>query len=373
MRFRIAEDDAALAGAAAALLAKEATAREIRAGWPGGDTGRVDAVWRRLAAIGALGTLVPDSADGPGSGLGLGLDENALVPLLVELGRSGLPVPAVETVAVGAPLLAAAGSPHLAEVLAGRLLLTASLDGSGLVPFGQRAPLLVLRADDGLRLYERGELALEPVESTDGSRASARLLRPPDGGGQLLCTAPEELERAWQRGVLGTAALLVGLAERMIELTVDHVQQRRQFGAPVGSFQAVQHALADAHLAVRFARPAVLAAAWSQASSGTAAEAASETAAGADAAVVTSMAKVLASDAARLVARTAIQCHGAIGCTTEYDLHLYAKRAWALAAAWGGPAAHRELIARHLHLPTVEMIRDRIEQGAGFGPGRGPL
>jgi alkylation response protein AidB-like acyl-CoA dehydrogenase len=357
MRFRIADDDAALAGAVAALLAKQATAREIRAGWPGGDPGRVDAVWRGIAGIGALGTLVPEAAGGPAHGLGLGLDENALAPLLIELGRSGLPVPAAETIAVGAPLLAAAGSPLLAEVLSGRLLLTVSLDGpaDGPVPFGQRADLLALRVGEELRLYRRGELELEPVASVDGSRGLARIRAVPVGAGTLLGAGPAAVDRARQRGVLGTAALLVGLAERMVELTVDHVRQRRQFGAPVGSFQAVQHALADAAVAVRFARPAVLAAAWSQASgAGTGAEAQTEDEPAVrdepGAAVATSLAKVLASDAARLVARTAIQCHGAIGYTTEYDLHLYAKRAWALAAAWGGPADHRELIARHLGL-----------------------
>jgi alkylation response protein AidB-like acyl-CoA dehydrogenase len=63
------------------------------------------------------------------------------------------------------------------------------------------------------------------------------------------------------------------------------------------------------------------------------------------------LAKALASEAATAVARTAIQCHGAIAYTTEYDLHLYAKRAWALAAEWGSAAWHRARIAEHLGLP----------------------
>ena len=107
----------------------------------------------------------------------------------------------------------------------------------------------------------------------------------------------------------------------MLELTVGYVRQREQFGAPIGSFQAIKHALANALVAVEFARPMVLAAAWYQA------------AGAAEAAAQVSAAKVLASDAARLVARTAIQCHGAIGYTTEYELHLFAKRAWALIPA----------------------------------------
>ena len=355
MRFRTAEDDAALAQAVAELLAKEASPEVVRAGWPGGPAERVDAVWRKLAEMGVTATLVPEAAAAPGPGpghergpvrghepghdLGLGLDENALPPLLRELGRSALPVPVVETVAVGAPLLAAAAAPQLDGVLAGRLLLTASLsaDATAPVPFAERADLFVLRAGASLRLYERGELRLDPVASVDGSRALARVTAPA-AGGLLLAEGAAAVDRAWQRGVLGTAALLVGLSERMVELTVGYVRQRHQFGAPVGSFQAVKHALADAHLAVRFAAPAVLAAGSAQA--------------GGDprAAVATSLAKVLASDAARLVARTAVQCHGAIGYTTEYDLHLYAKRAWALAAAWGDPTDHRDLLAHALAL-----------------------
>lgn len=99
MRFAVAEHDAALAEAAGEVLTKQAGAEQIRAGWPGGRTEGVDAVWRTLAGVGVTGALVPENADG----VGLGLDENALAPLMEAFGRSGLPVPAAETVAVGAP------------------------------------------------------------------------------------------------------------------------------------------------------------------------------------------------------------------------------------------------------------------------------
>ena len=182
--------------------------------------------------------------------------------------------------------------------------------------------------------FGRDDLDLVPEATVDGSRLLSRVTRA--RGGTVLTDDPAVTEAAWQRGVLGTSALLTGLALRMLELTVGYVKQREQFGVPVGSFQAVKHALAGALVAVEFARPVVLAAAWAQA------------AGAADAARQTSAAKVLATDAALLVARTAIQCHGALGYTTEYDLHLFAKRVWALAPAWGDPAAHRALIADSL-------------------------
>ncbi len=295
-------------------------------------------VWRGLADIGLTGALVS------GESAGLGLDENALPPVLARIGYSGLPVPAVETVAVAAPLLAAAGHPALADVLSGRALVTANLDAAaaaGLpVSFMMVADFVLLRAGGELRLYERGQIDAAAVPSVDGSRQLARLRDVPRGGTALA--AGPVAAAAWQRGVLGTAAMLVGLADRMLSMTVGYVADRRQFGVPVGSFQAVKHRLADAFLAVEFARPAVLAAGWAQA------------AAAVDAAEQTSLAKVLASDAASVVSRAAIQCHGAIGYTTEYDLHLFAKRAWALAASWGSAGWHRRRLAAAFGLAKEE-------------------
>ncbi|WEH12919.1 acyl-CoA dehydrogenase family protein [Streptomyces sp. VNUA24] len=344
MRFAVAEQDTALAEAAGEVLAKQAGPDRIRAGWPGGRTDQVDTVWRTLAGVGVTAVLVPESADG------LGLDENALPPLMEALGRSGLPVPAAETVAVGAPLLAAAGARALPDVLAGSATLTVSLVPGAPVPFAAHADLIAVASEDRLLLYRRDEVRVEPVGSVDGSRALARVTAPA-GSGLPLAEGADALAAARWRGVLATSGLLVGLSRRMLDLTVGYVGQRHQFGVPVGSFQAVKHALADAELAVRFARPAVLAAGWAQAAGDP------------GAAVRTAMAKVLASDAARAVARTAIQCHGAMGYTTEYDLHLYAKRAWALAADWGGPAEHREFIARRLGLAGAT---DGIGEGAGL-------
>lgn len=332
MRFALSEAAQALREATSSVLAAEVTPAAIRAGWaPGGSGGLAGDAWRKLAAIGVAGTLVPPERGG------LGLDETCLVPALEEVGRSGLPGPAAETIGVAAPLLAA--GPHLEGVLAGEVTVAAQLTSSTLVPYGQTAGLIVLRVGEALRGYERDALALEPCATTDGSRGAARLAAaPPAAAGTLLADDPAVIDAAWRRGVLGTAALLNGLSLRMLDLTVGYVKGREQFGKPVGSFQAIKHALASALVAVEFARPAALSAAW--------AHARGEAGAGAQC----SMAKVLAADAAGLVTRTAIQCHGAIGYTTEYDLHLYAKRAWALIPGWGTPQWHRARLAEHLEV-----------------------
>jgi len=307
MRFALDDEAAALRDAAREVLAAEQDR---------------DAAWNKLVAVGAVGTLVPEDRGG------LGLDENALVPLLEEIGYRGLAVPAVETIAVAAPLLDSVPDSMIAALL----------DDGNLLPFGQIAPLALLRRGPALRLYAQEELNLEPCVTVDDGRAMSRVLGA--GGvagvgnyGTELTRDPAVIEGAWQRGVLGTAAVLTGLTRRMLDMTVAYVRGREQFGVPVGSFQAIKHALADALVAIEFARPLVLAAGWAQASGA------------ADANVLTSAAKARASDVARRVARTAIQCHGAMGYTTEYELHVFVKRAWALAPAWGDAAGHRALIA----------------------------
>jgi alkylation response protein AidB-like acyl-CoA dehydrogenase len=337
MQFEVGQDAAALREAADAVLSGRATSAVVRAGWAAWAPAEVRSIWRALADIGVVGALVPEAAGG------LGLDQNSLPPVAERLGNCALPAPAVETLAVAAPLLAAAGHPALPEVLSGAALVTAQLamtmSPGLLVPFGSVAEYVLLRADDGgLRLFERGELDFEPVPAVDASRQLARLLTRPGGGAVLAGPADPQAEAAWQRGVLGTAAALVGLADRMLSMTVGYVKNRSQFGVPVGSFQAIKHRLADALVSVEFARPAVLAAGWAQADGV------------ADEAEQTSVAKVLASDAAAAVAGAAIQCHGAMGYTTEYDLHLYAKRAWALARSWGSADWHRHRLAQALGL-----------------------
>jgi alkylation response protein AidB-like acyl-CoA dehydrogenase len=149
---------------------------------------------------------------------------------------------------------------------------------------------------------------------------------------------PAAVEDAADRGAWGAAAQLVGLGQRMLDLTVAYVSEREQFGVPIGSFQAVKHQLADALRDLAFARPAVYRAAHSLATRSP------------DRRRDVSMAKALASDAARGVGRAALQCHGAIGYTVEHDLHLYLKRTWALAVAWGDASWHRDRVGAAIGL-----------------------
>ncbi len=172
---------------------------------------------------------------------------------------------------------------------------------------------------------------LTPVDTVDRARRAATVNWQP-APETLVTDDPAAVDLAFDRGAFGAAALLVGLGQRMLDLTVGYVVERQQFGVSIGSFQAVKHHLADALKELAFARPAVYRAAHSLAT-------------GADTRTRdVSMAKAMASDAAWLVGRQALQCHGAIGYTVEHDLQLYLKRTWALAKAWGDPAWHRDRV-----------------------------
>jgi alkylation response protein AidB-like acyl-CoA dehydrogenase len=132
------------------------------------------------------------------------------------------------------------------------------------------------------------------------------------------------------------AAEQVGGAQCCLDITVDHVRSRVQFGRPIGSFQAVQHRCADMLLEVESARSAAMYAAL-----------AAESAPG-DLPAAAAMAKATCSDAYAFVAAETIHLHGGVGFTWDHDAHLYFKRAKSSRLLFGDPNHHREQLARHI-------------------------
>jgi alkylation response protein AidB-like acyl-CoA dehydrogenase len=319
VRFAFSDEQLAMRDAVRAFLEKECPPKVVRDAWTN-DTGR-SGLWPRLGELGVLGVLAPE-ADG-----GFGGDELDLVLLLEETGRAALPEPVVEHAAVAIPLL---DGTRAAAAASGDITVTV-LPPSGLAPYADTADLVLV--DGGL--VETGALQLREHESVDRSRRLFAINRPP------TWTDGDALNRA----ALGLAAQLVGLAGHMLTTTVEYAKERHQFGVPIGSFQAVKHHLADVALALEFARPLVYRAAWSVARRD------------ADRSMHVGMAKARASEAALRSGRVALQVHGAIGYTTEYDLHLWMKRAWALAASWGDAAWHDDRVGRAIldaHTPPEE-------------------
>jgi alkylation response protein AidB-like acyl-CoA dehydrogenase len=138
-------------------------------------------------------------------------------------------------------------------------------------------------------------------------------------------------------GAAARALQMAGAARRVLEITVHYVSNRRQFGRAVGSFQAIQHKLADMALMLQGARHTAYRAAW-------------ELSEGRPAARETAIAKIAMNEALSRICSMAHQAHGAIGFTWEYDLHLYTRRAIAWRAEFGDTPSHRETLAAEMGL-----------------------
>jgi alkylation response protein AidB-like acyl-CoA dehydrogenase len=331
MRLGFTDDQTALRDGVRELLADRCPPAVLRS-VGAGEIAEAQRLWRRLADAGLLGALVPEASGG------LGLDLVDVVLCLEETGRVAAPLPVVESAVVAAALLP--GADELGALAAGELRVTAALDGSGLAPWVPFCDAVLLGdgGDGGqVRLVPVASCAVRPGAAVDPARPVS-VVRAPARAGTRVDADPERVAAARRAGAVATAAQLAGLADRMLRMTVDYVKGRQQFGVPVGSFQAVKHRLADGLEAVELARPMVYAAAWSHARGVATADR--------DAAA----AKVRAGEAAGQVARAALQSHGAMGYTQEYDLHLWLTRTWALQAAWGHQQPLRDVVAEAIGL-----------------------
>ncbi|MDX6197132.1 MAG: hypothetical protein QOJ79_283 [Actinomycetota bacterium] len=270
-------------------------------------------IWKRVATeLGLTGLAVPEAQGGSGATFA------DLAVVLEEAGRSLLRAPLLST-AVAAVVLADAGADDL---------LPGLLDGSGSAAFVTAADspvadaagstLLLVATSDVLHAVETAAVSVTPLEAMDPTRPLARV--------QLGSASGRALgPSAYAIDILhvALAAESVGAARRVLEMTVDYLKVREQFGRPLGSFQALRHRIAD--LTVEL--DAATSTAWY------AARAAANRAP--DLSVVAPLAKAVAQDAFTHIAGEAIQLHGGIGFTWEHDAHLYFKRAWTTALLHG--------------------------------------
>lgn len=347
MRFAFSAEQRQFQRTMRDLLARACPPAEVRAAWAEG-SGRSPARWTQLTEVGAVGLTVPAEHGG------LGGDALDWVLPLEESGRAALPEPLLETTAVAAPLLAAVAptSEWLARIADGQAMVAVGVmprttPDEPLVADAHVAAVLLLRDGSALHALPRARARLSPRRSVDGARRLFAVDWTPSLATLLTADAVEALADAVDRGALAAAAQLLGLGARMLELTVEYVKVRKQFGQAVGAFQAVKHQLADALVGLELARPLVYHAAYALAHRQP------------ERTIAVAMAKAAASDAADRAGRAALQCHGAIGYSFEHDLHLYLKRAWALSAAWGdAPSQRARVAAQLLDSPITAPILD---------------
>lgn len=321
MNFEIDEQQRDFAASIDAALGAADMPAAVRA-WAAGDPAPGRKVWAQLADLGVTALMVPEKFDG--------IDAHPvdLVVAAERLGRWCVPGPVAESIAVAPVLLASHddGAERSAALAAGELIATVAMPPQ--VPRAVDADTagLILVAADG---KVSDGTAGEQVESVDPSRKLFNVSV--SGDGQAA-----DVTRAYEFGVLATAAQLVGAGQALLDMSVEYAKQRSQFGTVIGTYQAIKHKLADVHIALELARPLVYGAALSVA------DQTSETARD------VSAAKVAASDAALLAARSALQTHGAIGFTQEHDMSLSLLRVQALRSAWGDPTLHRRRLLEAL-------------------------
>jgi len=315
------------------------------------ETAHDEKLWRHMAEQGFLGVVIPEDA----GGMGLGMVE--LAALSEEMGRALVPGAVISNLLAASAIDAAGSKKHLAEIAAGKtkatlalLEATAKWDPEAVamnglsgekmfVPDAGIADVIVVAARD------RGELALYMV---DGKSASRTLMPSVDltrrlykvafnGGGELLArgdSARKALDHALDVATVALCAEMTGGMQRTMEIAVEYAKTRKQFGKPIGQYQAVQHQCADMFLWTESSRSAAYYAAWAL------------DAGIAEARSAVSVAKVYASDACREVGNRGVQVQGGMGFTWENDTHLFYRRAKASEIAFGDATYHRERIAR---------------------------
>ena len=330
MDFRFTEDQLNFQASLRKALEKECTVAHLRALWAT-ETGRSPERWAQLAELGLLGLLVPEAHGG------LGMIVVDLVLLLEETGRAALPEPVMETAAVGASLLSATklAEKWLPQVASGDAILTVGHPLNPFVTDAHVAHLLLLPHGNDLHAVPREQVSLQRQACSDPSRHLFRVDWTPKAATRVAQGAEAErlLDAALNRAALACAAQQLGLGQQMVDMGVRYATERHQFGKPIGSFQAIKHLLANVAVRIEFARPVVYRAAFSVAHNSP------------SRANDVSHAKVAASEAAVLAAKTVHQVHGAMGYTWECDLHIWMKRAWALDVTWGTSAWHRARVA----------------------------
>jgi alkylation response protein AidB-like acyl-CoA dehydrogenase len=316
MDFDLTEDQKEIKNVARELLAARAPMSKLR---EAAEAGQYDqALWTEIVELGWSGIAVDERFGGQG----LGAVELAV--LLEELGYACAATPFLST-AVAAAVIQATGTDEQRERWLPRLAsgeLTAGLGTPDLVADGDRAAVVVLLDGDDARLVE--EPRAEAIVTIDPTRRFARVI----GDGEPLAGGTVARVNA------AIAAEVVGVCQRALEMTVEYVKDRKQFGVPVGSFQAVSHRCAQMLLQTESARSTAYFAAW---------------AADADPSRLGEAAALAAAAAAtggREVAASAIQAHGGIGFTWEADVHWLYKRAQLDAALLGGAGRHHAALAR---------------------------
>ena len=341
MDFTFNEDQQALRDSVSRFLMVEAAPEKLREVWQT-DAGRSSELRAKLAAQGLTALSVPEAQGG------LGMGDVDWTLMTQELGYFGIPDSLADTAYLACGLLTALPETHalhstwLPRIADGSARIALGHPVNPLVADAHMADLLLLAhpTDGGTEWHALTpeQVQVAPCASIDASRRLATVGWTPSEATRIASGAEGQAlaDDLLDRGALNVSGQLLGLAQRMLDLTVDYAAQRKQFGKPIGSFQAVKHHLADVVTKIEFAKPVLYRAASALASGEQ------------QRSVRVSHAKLVCADAGWFSARKGIQVHGAMGYTWEVDLQMFMKRAWVLDASWGDRAFHKQRMAETL-------------------------
>lgn len=296
-------------------------------------------LWEELGSLGWPRLQLPDSADGAAGGV------VELAVVMEAAGYVALPAPLGATAAMAIPVALSVGAPPSSLCVLGDGPAALVADHAG-IPVALMDPaacgpsagaarvrdapnavafvVTVLTPEGrGAVVLDAASVHVDPPTSVDPTSPTAAVRPEPCRPERAVLHG--DVERGLAVARLELAAELVGCTARMLDMAVGHARDRRQFGQPIGSFQAVQHRLADGYIALERARALTYRAAAMADGEVTTAELA----------VAACLAKAAAGEAADSVGRSAVQVHGALGMTKELDLHLFMRRAWMLSAQLG--------------------------------------
>jgi alkylation response protein AidB-like acyl-CoA dehydrogenase len=354
MQFGLNESQELLKSNARKFFATECPTEEVRRLMET-ETAFDEALWAKMAEQGYTGIIFPEE----NGGVGLGTVD--LILLMEEAGRALLPGPLFSTVALaGAAIHVVASAEHqkkylepicngearatmaFLEAAASWDLITLTMTEVNGKLTGEKlfvtdaavADFIVVAAKNGVYVVSAKApgLKIEPMKNLDMTRKIYAVTFKDTPAERIGDAAA--LSKALNVATAALAAELVGGMQRTLDITVEYAKVRKQFGKPIGSYQAVQHQCADMYLETESARSAAYYAAWTLQENT------------AEAAVAVAIAKMYASDAGRTVGNRGIQVHGGMGFTWENDVQLYYRRAKASETMLGDGTFHRDRIAR---------------------------
>lgn len=344
MDFTFTEDQLMFREAISRFLMTEAAPETLREIWET-DAGRSPELRNKMAEQGLTALSVPEQFGG------LGMGDIAWSLMTQELGYYAIPDSLADTAYVGSGVFSALDdsvackADYLAKICDGELRLAIGHQCSELVSDAHLAQVLLMQHADEVHLVPSEQVDNVVNLSIDSSRRLSQVTWQPTAE---TCIAQGEAgKKIWNdtlnRGALSVAGQLLGLAQRMLDLTVDYSVQRKQFGKAIGSFQAVKHHLADVAGKIEIAKPVLYRAACSLENNHPLTD------------VHVSQARNFCSEAAALAARHGIQIHGAMGYTWEVDLQMFMKRSWALNNTWGDSVFHRARVQDYVLNSDVDL------------------